>query len=36
MGAMMSWYQENYGNGLDYSKMIGSWMLGIPEQHKEE
>lgn len=36
MGAMMSWYTENYGDDIDYSKMIGSWMLGIPERHREE
>lgn len=36
MGDMMNWYEKKYGTGkLDYSKMIGSWMLGIPEEHRE-
>lgn len=35
MGAMMEWYKDEYGNDPDYSKMIGSWMLGIPEQHRD-
>lgn len=35
MGAMMTWYISSYGIQPDYSRMKGSWMLGIPEEHKE-
>lgn len=35
MGAMFEWYKKNYGLPIDYSKMKGSWMLGIPDEHKD-
>lgn len=34
MGAMVEWYTKEYKLEVDYSKMIGSWMPGIPEQHQ--
>jgi 5'(3')-deoxyribonucleotidase len=34
MGEMINWYQREYGLGVDYSKMIGSWLAGFPEQHR--
>lgn len=34
MGAMFEWYYKSYKQPLEYSKMKGSWMLGIPEEHK--
>jgi len=34
MGGMVEWYKEKYGQDVDYTKMVGSWQLGFPEQHK--
>ncbi|MBW7893085.1 MAG: 5'(3')-deoxyribonucleotidase, partial [Chitinophagaceae bacterium] len=34
MGGMFTWYKERFILPLDYEKMKGSWMLGIPEAHK--
>lgn len=34
MGAIMEWYTSTYKLDVDYSRMIGSWMPGIPEQHQ--
>ncbi|HEX5024502.1 MAG TPA: 5'(3')-deoxyribonucleotidase [Agriterribacter sp.] len=34
MGGMIAWYKAQYGLGVDYTKMVGSWQLGFPEQHK--
>jgi len=33
MGAMITWYGEQYKLPVDYTKMKGSWLLGFPEQH---
>ncbi|MBN8790181.1 MAG: 5'(3')-deoxyribonucleotidase [Terrimonas sp.] len=35
MSGMLEWYEKNYRLPVDYSKMKGSWMLGIPEEHKD-
>ena len=34
MGAMFEWYNNNYSEPIDYSKMKGSWLLGIPDQYR--
>jgi 5'(3')-deoxyribonucleotidase len=33
MGAMITWYQQEYKLPVDYTKMKGSWLTGFPEQH---
>ncbi len=34
MGAMINWYQKEYGLEVDSNKMAGgSWMKGFPEEH---
>jgi len=33
MGEMIEWYKKEYGTEPDKSKMIGSWLLGFPEEH---
>ncbi|WP_167292403.1 5' nucleotidase, NT5C type [Paraflavitalea devenefica] len=33
MGDMITWYEQQYGRKVDYSKMIGSWVKGFPEEH---
>lgn len=34
MNAMIDWYSKEYGLGVDYTKMKGSWANGFPEQHR--
>ncbi|NML22742.1 5'(3')-deoxyribonucleotidase [Pseudoflavitalea sp. G-6-1-2] len=34
MGAMITWYEKEYGGKVDYSKMDGSWAYGFPEEHR--
>lgn len=34
MGGMFAWYKEHFSLPLDYEKMKGSWIPGIPEEHK--
>ena len=35
MGAMIEWYKNEYGGGVDYQKMLGgSWVKGFPEHHQ--
>lgn len=35
MGAMINWYAQEYGGGIDYSKMSGgSWVKGFPAEHQ--
>lgn len=34
MGAMIAWYEKEYGLQVDISKMKGSWVPGFPEQHQ--
>lgn len=34
MGAMFEWYNSNYNEPINYSKMKGSWLLGIPDQYR--
>lgn len=35
MGAMIDWYQEEYGGEINYEKMlVGSWLKGFPEEHQ--
>jgi 5'-nucleotidase len=35
MGAMIEWYQSEYGKEIDWKKMLaGSWVLGFPEEHQ--
>jgi 5'-nucleotidase len=33
MGDMITWYEAKYNNKVDFSKMIGSWVKGFPEEH---
>ena len=35
MGEMIEWYKKEYGGQPDKDKMIGSWMLGFPEEHHQ-
>ena len=35
MGEMIEWYKKEYGTDPDKSKMIGSWVLGFPEEHHQ-
>ncbi|MBX3240658.1 MAG: 5'(3')-deoxyribonucleotidase [Chitinophagaceae bacterium] len=34
MGGMLEWYTKEYGLPVDYSKMVGAWAPGFPEQHR--
>jgi 5'(3')-deoxyribonucleotidase len=34
MGAMITWYEKEYGLPVDPGKMKGSWLPGFPEQHQ--
>lgn len=34
LGAMVDWYEREYGQAVDFSKMVGSWILGFPEEHQ--
>lgn len=34
MGAMIAWYQREYGGEVDYGQMAGSWIRGFPEAHR--
>jgi len=34
MGAMIEWYKKEYGAGVDWDKMNGSWLPGFPEEHQ--
>ncbi len=35
MGAMVDWYEREYGGTVDYVKMqVGSWSKGFPEEHQ--
>ena len=35
MGEMIEWYKKEYGGQPDKDKMIGSWLLGFPEEHHQ-
>jgi 5'-nucleotidase len=36
MGAMIEWYQKEYGRNIDWKKMLaGSWIFGFPEEHQK-
>jgi 5'(3')-deoxyribonucleotidase len=35
MGEMIAWYKKEYGIEPDKSKMIGSWIIGFPEEHQQ-
>ena len=35
MGAMIDWYQKEYGGSFDPARTIGgSWVKGFPEEHR--
>jgi 5'-nucleotidase len=35
MGDMIAWYKKQYGQDVDYKKMLGgSWVRGFPEHHQ--
>jgi 5'-nucleotidase len=34
MGEMIRWYNEQYGDLPDKTKMVGSWVRGFPETHQ--
>ena len=34
MTQMITWYKKEYGLDVDYTKMIGSWAFGFPEEHR--
>ena len=35
MGAMITWYTDEYKSAVDYNKMLGgSWIKGFPEEHQ--
>ena len=35
MGAMIAWYEQEYGGPIDFEKMqVGSWVKGFPEEHQ--
>jgi 5'(3')-deoxyribonucleotidase len=35
MGEMIDWYKKEYGVEPDKTKMIGSWIIGFPEEHHQ-
>ena len=35
MGDMIEWYKKEYGQNVDWDKMLaGSWVKGFPEEHQ--
>jgi len=35
MGEMIGWYKKQYGQDVDWDKMlVGSWLKGFPEEHQ--